>query len=207
MRLLVWLAWTATMTGCASRNAPLNSRPAAALFEAAYIDLQPGWRLRVVTPVLKSGGYRLLTGPSEVSGDTITLSATDFIGYETAYYAVKARKREGVRIEFNSAEVTKEGRTTPQSRPLVLLFQLPLSARYVRLIYLTRVSEADHDMAVVAAKQMDALNALTERVQANPGTACKTEGHLFCSWISGGIAVRPERREPAGGAGDWVPAR
>ena len=64
---------------------------------------------------------------------------TDFLGYETAYYAVRARGR-GVRIEFSGAEMSQDGKTTLQPKPVAHLFQLPRNARYVRLIYLLRTS-------------------------------------------------------------------
>ncbi len=182
--------------------------PAAAVDRADYIDLQPGWRLRVVTPVLKSGGYQLRAAGQQVSGNTITLTTgADFLGYELAYYAVRSRNGAGVRVAFLSAEITQEGKTSAQSRPLAPLFQLPRSARYVRLIFLTRVSRADHDMAVVAARESGALDALTRRVLAEPGEACKSEGLTYCAWIPKGIAVAPERQRMIDGLGEWVPAR
>ena len=163
--------------------------------------------LRVVTPILKSGGYRLRASRETVKGNTIALSAGDeFIGYETAYYAVNARRGTGVKIQFTSAEIAKAGQTTPQSRPLVALFHLPRWATHVRLIYLQRVSRADHDMAVAAAKDAVSLEAFTRAVQANPTGACNAGRRTFCSWIPAGIAVRPELPRDRGN-GQWAPAR
>ena len=86
--------------------------------------------------MLKSGGYQLRAAGQQAGGNTITLTAAaDFLGYELAYYAVKPRNGGGVRVEFLSAEINKEGKTSAQSQPLVPLFQLPHSARYVRLIF------------------------------------------------------------------------
>jgi hypothetical protein len=174
------LALACVLTGCAARKA---SVPPAAVDRSDYIDLQPGWRLRVVTPALKSGGYEL------------------------AYYAVRSRIGTGVRVAFLSAEINEEGKTTAQSRPLASLFQLPRSARYVRLIFLTRVSRADHDMAVVASGESHDLDALTRRVLADPADSCKSEGPTYCAWIPRGIAVAPELQRTVDGVGDWVPAR
>src|ERR1039458_2046011 len=171
------LALASVLTGCAARNA---RAPASAVqpIGPSYIDLEPGWRLRVaaggrprlVTPIRNAGGYRLKPTGQTVSGGTVTLSVgDDFLGYEVAYYAVKARNG----VEFVSAETTRDGRTTPQPQPVAHLFQLPHGVRHVRLIYLVRVSQADHDMAVAAAKDMDAVEALTRRVEANPVDACQ----------------------------------
>jgi len=69
------------------------------------------------------------------------------------------------------------------------------------------VSEADHDMAVAAARDMDALDGLTRRVQANPADACRTEPGAFCAWIPAGIAVVPQFPKKINGTIEWVPAR
>lgn len=198
----VWLASAVLATGCAARHAPA---PAAAPqpIGRGYINLQPGWRLRVVTPILKSGGYRLTTFGETTVGNTITLTVgDDFLGYETAYYAVKPHG-----VDFVSAETTRDGRTTAHPRPLVRLFELPRGMRHVRLIYLVRVSQADHDMAVAAAKDTPALEVLTERVEANPTENCHSGSGVFCAWIPSGIAVVPQSSRTIDGGVEWVPAR
>ncbi len=156
-----------------------------------FIDLEPGWRLRVVTPILKSGGYELRTSGAETIGSSITVPAADFIGFETAYYSVSKPDERGMRIAFLSATTTKGGETAPQPQPLVPLFDLPASVRFVRLIYLIRTSQMDHNMAVVATDQKEALDALTKAVQSNPGN-CATRLGVYCSWVPTGISVRPE---------------
>jgi hypothetical protein len=55
----------------------------------------------------------------------------------------------------------KDGKTTRQPRPLVALFNLPVQMGYVRLIYLVRVSDADHNMAIVGAEDPETLASLT----------------------------------------------
>lgn len=204
MRPVAQLVLACVLTACAPRRVQV---PAPAATEPNYIDLQPGWRLRVVTPILRSGGYRLQPLDQQAVGNTIAVSTgTDFLGYETAYYGVRARGR-GVRVEFNSAEISQDGKTALQPQPVAHLFQLPRNARYVRLIYLLRTSQADHDMAVVATGEMDALATLTSEVQADPSSGCRTDSARFCSWIPAGIAVRPEIRKDVDGVNQWVPAR
>jgi len=191
------------LAGCAAHSTRVPPKPPV-LENAAYIDLEPGWRLRVVTPILKSGGYQLRTSNPETSGGSIIVSAADFIGFETAYYSVSNAEGGYARIEFLSATITKGGESTPQPQPLVPLFDLPMGVRFIRLIYLTRVSQADHDMAVVASDQKETLDALTTAVQANPGN-CDARRGAFCSWVPAGIAVRPELQKP--GSSEWIPAR
>jgi len=206
LRLPVCLVLIGLLTACAVRRTPVASKPAPNTGSPDFIDLQVGWRLRVVTPILKSGGYALNTAQQDVSGNTIQLTAdSDFLGYELAYYGVSAR-RKGVRIIFTSAEITRDGRTTSQPSSVAPLFGLPSTARYVRLLFLMRISTADHDMAVVAADRLDRLNEFTRQIQTNPLEACKSGMQRFCSWIPSGISVNPEKPRIVNGAPEWVSA-
>jgi len=189
------LCFLTLLSGCAAKRTRVTAEASAPHADpTTYIDLEPGWRLRVVTPILKSGSFQVTSLRQETTGNTISLSAgDDFLGYETAYYAVKAGPEGGIQIIFRSAEITKENATEYQARPLVRLFDLPGWARFVRLIYLTRASEADHDMAIVAASEKEFLEPATRRVQADPIAGCETERRTRCSWVPAGISVRPEK--------------
>ena len=107
----------AMLAGCAARRlaeprpapvpgAPAEPRqpetpPSPLLPRIDYIDFEPGWRLRVVTPILKGGGYQLHAPQARIEGLTVTVAgAEELEGYETSYYAVWPREREGVVIEF-----------------------------------------------------------------------------------------------------------
>ena len=195
------------LSGCRSRwvRAPSPSSATADL-RTPYIDLQPGWRLRVITPLTRSGKYQLGLAGQQVTGSAVTLAAgDDFIGYQTSYYAVQPRRRAGIHIVFTSAQDTRDGITAARSTPHASLFQLPRGARYVRLLYLARASRSDHDMAVLASSEEPALMHLTATVQAHP-EACENTRRTFCSWIPAGIAVRPEVRT-ASEPEQWNPAR
>lgn len=212
MRAVSCVAILVALTGCAPHNARTRATvPVPPADAAGYIDLQPGWRLRVVTPLTKSGSYlvnhsREKTAPAS-GGLAMTLSADrDFIGYQTAYYSVQSRSWGGVRILFVSAEDTKKGITTSQPRPRLMLFRLPHRAKYVRLVYLARVSRADHDMAIVAASSRDLLDSFTHTVQADPKTCANSE-RTFCSWVPAGIAIQPEVPIHVNGSVVWHPAR
>lgn len=196
MRALLFL--TLILTGCASRRAPVPE-PAVQPVGPSFIDLEAGWRLRVVTPILKSGGYRLAATAETTAGNAVSLSVGDnFQGYEVTYYKVRARNG----VQFISGEVTRDGQTTPVVQPIAHLFELPRGVRHMRLLYLVRASQADHDMAFAGARETQALEALTRRVEMAPAE-CHDGQHAFCSWIPAGIAVVPERRSSEG----WVPVR
>jgi hypothetical protein len=111
-----------------------------------------------------------------------------------------------VRVEFDSAEVTKEGKTQPQPQSIAPLFQVARRPNYLRLIYLIRISQADHNMAVVTARRLDALDALTRQVQTNPADGCKVGQRASCVWIPDGIAVRAEVLKTVDGVEKWVDA-
>src|SRR3954469_17476375 len=146
------VAFALVFASC-SKPKPLVATPSP-VNNSEYIDLQPGWRLRVVTPLGKAGDYKLKFREVAESGNQVTLSVDDFGGYETSYYAVDPRN-DGVRVRFSSAEVTRDGSTSPVTKTVVPLFTAAARNRYVRLVYLTRVSNADHNMAVVACQKLD----------------------------------------------------
>ena len=204
-RLILYVGVLILLTGCASRTARMATTPAGSA-NNDYLDIQDGWRLTVVTPILKSGGYVLKTPDKPPSSNGFTLAGTDFVGYEVAHYEVKGQRGGRVRVEFNSAEVTKEGKTQPQPQSIAPLFQEARRPIYLRLIYLIRISHADHNMAVVAARKIDALDSLTRQVQTNPADGCKIDQRASCVWIPDGIAVRAEVLKTVDGVEKWVDA-
>jgi len=204
MRSISALILFLALTGCANHNLRTPLRSETSAIDLGYLDLQPGWRLRVVTPILKSGGYRVqsLQPIGANSGDL--RAGPDFIGYESDYYEI-TRSGAGVRVEFGSAETVKDGRTTRQPHPLVALFDLPANILYIRLIYLVRVSEADHDMAIVGGDDPETLDQLTSALQTHPDTKCAPDSHSYCLWVPAGIAVRPEEWRATNGKKQWAP--
>ena len=193
------------LTGCTSRRARIATPAASANND--YLNIQAGWRLTAVTPILKSGGYVLKTPGEPAARNEFTLSVgTEFLGYEVAHYDVKGQSGGRVRVEFRSAEITKEGKSQNQPQSIAPLFQVAQRANYLRLIYLIRISQADHNMAVVAARTTDALDVMTRQMQTNPGDGCKVERRASCVWIPDGIAVRAEVLKTVDGVEKWVDA-
>ncbi len=121
----------------------------------------------------------------------MVLSAANLIGYEVSYYTVAGRNAGRVRLKFRSAEITKDAKTMQETNAPPLPFALPAKAERVRLIYLVRSSQADHNMAIAASKDLAELNAFTDRVKMNPAV-CERDATVFCTWVPAGIAVRPE---------------
>ncbi|MFN0103182.1 MAG: hypothetical protein ACKV2U_13965 [Bryobacteraceae bacterium] len=199
MRLIV--ALTFLLGGCAPKRMP----PPASLSGApSFIQLEAGWRVRVITPMLKSGGFLLKSAGPQEEGGTITLRAGDeFQGFETAIYAAGKHKRSGVAITLAEVTFNRNGELTHPAKSFAPRLRIPGRLGHVRLLFTRKVSEADHNMAVLAAANPPRLAALTQRVQAAPETACRNNRNEYCEWIPAGVAVRAERSAGAG----WVAVR
>ena len=64
------------------------------------------------------------------------------------------------------------GKSSKRSQPLVPLFDLPESVRYVRLLFLTRASQTEHDQAILGSSSLADLDGCgSEWKRAQPKTA------------------------------------
>lgn len=151
--------------GCSRRNIRVSRAGTLATTDNSFVDLERGSRLSVVVPLVKSGGTQPTFNAQQEYGNTITLSAADLTGYEIAYYAITGRRNGAVRLKFTSADITKDGKTVPEAYPPTLPFTLPPGTEHIRLVYLIRASQADHNMAVVASKHLEALNTFTAQLK------------------------------------------
>lgn len=168
------------------------------------LDLQPGWRLRVVAPVVKPGG-KAEYKEEKVEGNTITLSAShDLIGFETAWYAVESR-RGRLALRLTAVELNQEGAIRPMQKPQAAVIPLRRSAAHLRMIFSLHRSDADHSAALLAAKDEGSLAVATEDLQRSPATACTVTRTVECYWIPKGVAVRAEHQDyKTPGGADWV---
>jgi hypothetical protein len=148
----------------------------------------------VITPKLKSGGFQLKKNQQQELGNTITMKADDdFLGYETATYGVMLHKNGGVRIALSGVDFNRNGDVTAAPKSFAPRLRMPARFRRIRLLYMQKVSDADHAMAVLAAPDPSRLATLTAEVQTLPETACRISRNEYCEWIPAGVAVRPER--------------
>lgn len=203
VKLFALIVIAITLVACAGRRAasPLAHHDFAA---AGFVDLQPGWRLRVVTPITKSGTFNVVSSSASTDAGGLSMKTSDdFIGYEVSYYSVESHPGGGISIRFASATDNTHGKTTRAAYSRVQLFELPPQERFARLLFLTRVSPADHDQGIVAAPTLEQLKAVTARVQADPEHNCTPDPQAYCTWVPIGIAVQPEQK---GEHGKWVPA-
>lgn len=194
-------------------NPPVNHT------SSEWIDLRPGWRVRVITPIVSEGGYVVKTTPLEEqttdgeaserrfpsATNAIVMSATtNLIGYEVSLYSVRPRRGGGVRVVFDSAEIHKKEQLTRSRRPIEPLFQFARSVRCVRILHLSRGTH-DHNAAILAADRRERLEVLTRQVESDPAE-CRLGQDALCSWIPPGIAAIPESWKNIAGHGQWEPA-
>ena len=196
------------LAGCGGARSSKPPAVAAALPSTTreYVDLEPGWRLRIVAPVTRSGSYHVGVKPIEQQGNVISLKTSDdLIGYETAFWSIIARPGGGVSIRLASAELTLAGKPAPLPKPNRAVVHVPRSARFVRIFYLTRRSDADHDMALAGAARLDQLEAFTRAFRDSPSETCtdRPKQRLYCEWIPAGMAVRPEVPKIVDGVTSW----
>jgi hypothetical protein len=184
-----WL-WLFLWVGACSRRLT-TPIPSSAPSDSSYLDLTPGSTLRILIPLWKAGQARNGFGPAQVKGNTIALSANNLLGYEFAYYSVIGRRNGRVQLKFASVEVSKDGQRVPQATAPALPFTLPQKSGFIRLVFLVRVSQSDHNMAIVAAGSRSALDSITRLLKQDP-TACQRSKTIFCTSVPEDIAVRPE---------------
>lgn len=189
--LLLCVGIMTALTGCSRRTVRVPNTPNERAADNSYLDLKPGGTLCILVPLLKSKG----SVPSVVSASReekiISVAAPDFVGYEVSYYSIKGSSNGIVQLKFKSAEVSRNRRTVQELNPPALPFKLPQRPAHIRLVYLIRASQADHNMAILASKQLPALNAFTKQLKQSP-TVCGQDEKVFCTWVPAGVAVRPE---------------
>lgn len=190
-------ALVAALLTCASGcTRKVSSVPSAPEVNNAYFDLTPGWLIRVVVPLVKNGSYRIVTNCRQESGESVC-SAPDLIGYQVLYYSAFPAGNGRVKLKPVTSGTNIGGQFTKAPVSIQLPFSIPTKSRLVRLVYLIRSSTADHDMALISARDRVALDNFTEQLERRP-TACEQATKVECAWIPRGISFRPESRYEPG---------
>lgn len=203
--LLIVLAGVSLLiAACARKPKPAPAVPVAPR-GITHIDLQPAWRLRVVAGLSKvgSGPYRTTLSGSRL---TVTLPQDELpSAYERGYYAITGRSG-CLAVRPGSAEIVRKGQAAPILLARVAALPKLPCAKHLRLVYSLAVSNADHQMAILAANDRATLDAVTVQLQTDPDRACRDTKGLACRWIPQGVSVQAERPAPAG-VNAWVDAR
>jgi hypothetical protein len=204
-----WLAqWSATLEasrcipqGAAPRIAaqiaesvplPLNSafhllHPNSA--QSGQVDIGAQMRLEVVSPILN--GEMSTEGPLVTSassnGLTVSLVAANFIGYETAWYAVRPRPQaSGFLITPESAERHIHDQTEKRSEPATNYLRFPPDAAFYRLFY--KSGDTSYTAILVAGRTWTELEQNSAAL-AKGSCANVTSG--LCLPIPKRVAINP----------------
>lgn len=175
---------------CSPKRISSIASPALPANDKSYEDLVPGGRIRIIVPlgnkvdVIQQGSTDVVSGRAEITVQGV-------VGFRTVYYRVVGTQKKKVKLEFESSYTSRDGTTVQDPERPELPFKLPSGSKHVRLVYMVRLSSADHNMAILASKYIGDLNAFTARFQDDP-TVCDQRGEVQCAWVPAGVAVRPE---------------
>lgn len=192
--IAVTVGATLIASGCFRRSRPASNPPihAREVTGRDFVDFAPGWTIQVVVPVLRSGGYVLPSVRNAAANDFNLEAGDDFLGYEKALYKVKRRGDGGIQLQFIRADLSQNGKVRRQKSPSVDLFREAAKHHHVRLVFLIRQSQADHNSAIVAADDFKGLDLVTRTLTET--AKCQTNESGSCEWVPEGISVIPDER-------------
>ncbi len=206
-----WLTrWTDLFSerGCLapSRSGPLATRIAqsfplelrhaySVLFghpaDSSFMDFLPGRALKVVGPVFRGGAasgrsaVASASDPKAAGGARLSIdvrASEDLIGYEESWYAIRETTDGGIRVEHERTAFFHDGEAESLDAPLRTGFAFAPQARFMRMIYLTRVAESgDHDVLFLAAPTRRELETRSTAVLDDPRTCSKKTAESWCA--------------------------
>jgi hypothetical protein len=143
--------------------------------QSGQVDLAPGTRLQVVSPIMAEGKSFTPPVPVETTGAgntlVVTLSVPDMLGYETALFEIRADKgRPGFSIVPLSAERHTNGETERAAQPAVNYFRFSEDAAFYRLFY--KAGQTDFTALVAAAGTRGGLPASLLSCDELPAGMC-----------------------------------
>jgi hypothetical protein len=144
---------------------------------AGYIDLTPGFRLEVISPIVRPGtpdGAPLVEEAGVDGNDrslNVTLKASpNLVGHETAWYRLAPKPDGGSRIAAVSAVATIGGIATPLDEPGANYFTFGVGTGYYRLFFKPEQQRA----VILGVPSRAALPADTDGCGKAGGPECIT---------------------------------
>lgn len=139
--------------------------------QSGYLDLEPGLRLRVTTPVVPEGE----SFKSETAGGNLATGLTvrsNTMGWETAFYDVKGHGADSaVELSFVSGEQVIEGERRELSSAIRSKLDLPVAPSHLRLYFLSRRSPDDRNITLLSSREPIGGNEIVELCGSN-GVSC-----------------------------------
>jgi len=157
------------------------------------VDIAPPVRLQIVSPILRDDAApdaSILDTSGNGNILTITLKSSDnLIGYETAWYAARARTGgAGFTIARLYAERHLKDTTERREQPATNYLQFPADAAFYRLFY--KSGQTDFTALVVAAPTRAELDRRTAILDTASASCDKLNGNL-CVAIPRRVAINP----------------
>lgn len=157
--------------------------------QSAQVDIGAQIRLQVVSPILNGNlpaNAPLFTSASS-NGLTVALKANNFIGYETAWYAIRPRAHAtGFLIAPESAERHIHDQTEKRAEPATNYFHFPQDAAFYRLFY--KSGDTSYTAIVVAGRTWPELEQNTAAVASG---SCANVASGLCLPIPKRVAINP----------------
>jgi hypothetical protein len=192
---------------------PLSSRGAFGLRYGAYelkgaVTLEPGFRLKVVAPLLKPGYSEIKTAlaPNSKPGQ-LNVNVEGLDGFETSYYDVRPRSGGGVEFALASVEQNRMGKLTQPAAPTAFQFDIAPGIQHFRLLFLRRLSIADRDISLLGGSSWGVLLSSAQRFDTVPGSVseCATTPGLQCVAVTAKTAILSEVGVTINGQPAFVP--
>ncbi len=172
------------------------------------INLEPGFRLKVVAPLLQPGvkEVKIVQSPGP-NGGPLQFTAEGLDGYETSYYAVQPRDGGGVQFALTSVEQNRMNVITHPDKPTGFQFHLVPDARYFRLMFLRRASIADRDISLLGAPEWGLMLDSAQRFDTIAGAVddCDKVPGLACIALTKQTAILSEAGIEANGGLVYLP--
>lgn len=157
--------------------------------QSGQVDVGAGMRLEIIGPILKpdaSPDGPLVTTASG-NGLTVSFVANNFIGYETAWYAIRPRPHaSGFLIMPESAERHLHDQTEKRAEPATNYLRFPPDAAFYRLFY--KSGETSYTAILLAGRTWPELERNSAAL-AKGSCADVTSG--LCLPIPKRVAINP----------------
>lgn len=118
------LAIVLVLTGCVHHVAHPAS-VAGTANDNSFMDLEAGWRLCILVPLVSSAVARPKVDSEREEGGTIVITTRNPAGYELFFYHAEARGRGKVQLRFVSAEWSKMVKAFPNQASQRFRFRFP----------------------------------------------------------------------------------
>lgn len=156
--------------------------------QTGQVDIQPGMRLQVISPILKEGtpAEAPIVSSAAAGKLTVTLESSNLIGYEVAWYGVTGVPgANAATIVPDYAERHIEGKTEV-TRPVANSLHFPESAGYYRLFY--KSGSTDYTAILLGARTWPELERSTKALDE---ASCGNIAAGSCVLVPKRFAINP----------------